>query len=68
VEKWFRFKERMYRRALELGGSVSNANGVGQRSSPWVREQLGSAWNLLTGVKALVDPKNILNRGNRGFD
>jgi glycolate oxidase len=68
VDKWFEFKERMYRRALELGGSVSDANGVGQRSAPWVREQLGPAWDLLTSIKKVVDPNNILNRGNRGFD
>jgi glycolate oxidase len=68
VEKWFEFKERMYIRALEMGGSVSNANGVGLRSAPWVRDQLGSAWDLLTGIKSLTDPNNILNRGQRGFD
>jgi len=68
IEKWFEFKEKMYRRALEMGGSVSNANGVGLRSAPWVREQLGSAWEVLAGIKSLLDPNNILNRGNRGFD
>jgi glycolate oxidase len=67
VDKWFQFKERMYRRALEMGGSLSNANGLGLRSSPWVKDQLGPAWDLLTGLKSLLDPKNILNRGNRGF-
>ncbi|MFW9962460.1 MAG: FAD-binding oxidoreductase [Candidatus Sifarchaeia archaeon] len=68
IGKWFQFKERMYRRALELGGSLSNANGLGLRSSPWVQDQLGSAWSLLTDLKSLLDPKNILNRGNRGFN
>ncbi|MFW9787294.1 MAG: FAD-binding oxidoreductase [Candidatus Thorarchaeota archaeon] len=67
VDKWFLFKERMYQRALELGGSLSNANGLGLRSSPWVQNQLGPAWKLLTDLKSLLDPKNILNRGNRGF-
>jgi glycolate oxidase len=67
VDKWFRFKEQMYQRALAMGGSLSNANGMGLRSSPWVREQLGSAWELLLGLKRLLDPDNILNRGNRGF-
>ncbi len=68
VDKWFQFKERMYHRALEMGGSLSNANGLGLRSSPWVQNQLGQAWGLLTGLKSLLDPKNILNRGNRGFN
>ncbi|MFW9892117.1 MAG: FAD-binding oxidoreductase [Candidatus Thorarchaeota archaeon] len=67
IDKWFHFKERMYKRALEMGGSLSNANGLGLRSSPWVRDQLGPAWKLLTDLKSLLDPKNILNRGNRGF-
>ncbi|OLS27443.1 MAG: putative FAD-linked oxidoreductase [Candidatus Thorarchaeota archaeon AB_25] len=67
IDKWFQFKERMYRRALEMGGSLSNANGLGLRSSPWVKDQLGPAWNLLVDLKSLLDPKNILNRGNRGF-
>ncbi len=68
IEKWFEFKEKMYQRAIAMGGSVSNANGVGLRSAPWVREQLGDAWELLTDIKSLVDPNNILNRGQRGFD
>lgn len=68
LDRWFQFKARMYRRALELGGSVSDANGIGLRSAPWVKEELGPAWELLTGIKSLVDPKSILNRGNRGFD
>jgi len=67
VEKWFQFKERMYHRALELGGSLSNANGLGLRSSPWIQDQLGSAWDLLSDLKSMLDPNNILNRGNRGF-
>lgn len=67
IDKWFQFKERMYRRALEMGGSLSNANGLGLRSSPWVKDQLGPAWNLLVDLKSLLDPKSILNRGNRGF-
>jgi FAD/FMN-containing dehydrogenase len=32
-----------------------------------VKDQLGTAWNLLVDLKSLLDPKNILNRGNRGF-
>lgn len=68
IEKWFEFKEKMYRRAIEMGGSVSNANGVGLRSAPWIREQLGEAWPLLADIKSLLDPNNILNRGQRGFD
>jgi glycolate oxidase len=67
IDKWFLFKERMYRRALEIGGSLSEANGVGLRSAPWIKESLGSAWDLLTDIKSLMDPNNILNRGNRGF-
>ena len=67
IDKWFQFKKRMYERALAMGGSLSNANGLGLRSSPWVQEQLGSAWDLLTSLKSMMDPKNILNRGNRGF-
>jgi FAD/FMN-containing dehydrogenase len=67
IDKWFQFKERMYKRALEMGGSLSNANGMGLRSSPWVQDQLGSAWDLLTNLKSMLDPNNILNRGNRGF-
>jgi glycolate oxidase len=68
IDKWFEFKEKMYLRALKLGGSLSDANGMGLRSSPWVKDQLGTAWNLLVGIKKLVDPQGILNRGNRGFE
>jgi glycolate oxidase len=68
VGKWFEFKKKMYQKSIEIGGGLSEVNGMGLRSGPWAKEYLGNAWRLLKGIKDVVDPNDILNRNNRGFD
>ncbi|MGJ9422695.1 FAD-binding oxidoreductase [Aeromicrobium sp. CF3.5] len=49
--------------ALRVGGSMVHHHGVGKYRTPWVREEHGSAYTLLLGLKRAFDPDNIMNPG-----
>lgn len=49
--------------ALRVGGSMVHHHGVGKYRTPWVREEHGSAYYLLEGLKRAFDPQNIMNPG-----
>jgi glycolate dehydrogenase FAD-linked subunit len=49
--------------ALALGGTVTGEHGVGLLKRDAAALQLGSAHRLCLGVKALFDPRGILNPG-----
>lgn len=49
--------------ALELGGSMAHHHGVGKYRTPWIRQEHGSAYALLRGLKDAFDPVGIMNPG-----
>jgi alkyldihydroxyacetonephosphate synthase len=49
--------------ALRLGGSMVHHHGIGKYRTAWSREEHGSAYPLLEGLKRTFDPKGIMNRG-----
>jgi glycolate oxidase len=56
--------EDMYSKARELGGKVSGEHGIGYAKQPYLRESDGDAqMALMRQIKAVFDPKDILNPG-----
>ncbi len=63
-----------YRRAWECvtnevlrhGGALSHHHGVGRNRARFVPEALGSAFGVLSDLKRLFDPDNIMNPGVLG--
>ena len=56
--------DRMYQKACELGGLVSGEHGIGHAKKEYLRRQYGETpLALMQGIKAVFDPKNILNPG-----
>lgn len=54
----------MYDRARELNGQVSGEHGIGFAKRIYLNESLGEKQlKLMQGIKAVFDPKNILNPG-----
>ena len=49
--------------ALRLGGSMVHHHGIGKYRTPWVREEHGSAWYLLSTLKHAFDPEGVMNAG-----
>jgi alkyldihydroxyacetonephosphate synthase len=59
--------EAVTRTTLSHGGALSHHHGVGLHRSRFMREALGSAFGVLQGLKATLDPNGILNPGKMGL-
>ncbi|MCC6803309.1 MAG: FAD-binding oxidoreductase [Anaerolineae bacterium] len=55
------------RTSIKHGGVMNEHHGVGLKLARLVREQYGSAFQILEGLKRSLDPQNILNPGKMGF-
>jgi alkyldihydroxyacetonephosphate synthase len=49
--------------ALRLGGSMVHHHGIGKYRTPWVAQEHGSAYYLLTTLKQAFDPTGVMNAG-----
>lgn len=60
--------DRMYEKAVELGGLVSGEHGIGYAKQEFLKRQYGETpIALMQGIKQVFDPKNILNPGKVCF-
>jgi alkyldihydroxyacetonephosphate synthase len=55
------------RAVLGHGGSLSHHHGIGINRARFVREALGSAFDVLAALKQVLDPNGILNPGKLGL-
>lgn len=59
--------DEVFRAALSLGGTLTGEHGVGVLKARWIGAELSDdVLGLHRGIKAVWDPKNLLNPG-RGF-
>lgn len=49
--------------ALRVGGSMVHHHGIGKYRTAWTAQEHGSALPLLTGLKRVFDPNQIMNPG-----
>ncbi|XP_046889681.1 probable D-lactate dehydrogenase, mitochondrial isoform X1 [Hypomesus transpacificus] len=64
VERVHLFTDRLARRALALDGSCTGEHGVGLGKRVLLREEVGpQAMEVMQGLKASLDPKNLMNPG-----
>jgi alkyldihydroxyacetonephosphate synthase len=49
--------------ALRLGGSMVHHHGIGKYRTPWVKQEHGSAYYLLSMLKHAFDPRGVMNAG-----
>ena len=56
--------EELYSEAFRIGGQVSGEHGIGYAKRQYLGESLGKRQlEIMRGIKAVFDPKNILNPG-----
>ena len=55
------------RASLASGGVLNDHHGIGLKLGWLLPEQYGSAWQVLAGVKKMLDPNGIMNPGKLGF-
>ncbi|HEY9324625.1 MAG TPA: FAD-binding oxidoreductase [Agromyces sp.] len=54
----------MFRTAVALGGTLTGEHGVGILKQRWLADELGDdSYELQRGIKALFDPRGIMNPG-----
>jgi glycolate oxidase len=64
VERAEQAKERLFRQAISLGGTLSGEHGIGLSKKSFMRYELNEATlELMKRIKALFDPNHILNPG-----
>lgn len=56
--------EKIFRRVVELGGTLSGEHGIGIAKRPYMPLAMSEVnLNLMRGIKKVFDPKGILNPG-----
>lgn len=55
------------RASLACGGVLNDHHGIGFKLGWLMPEQYGAAWQILAGMKKMLDPNGIMNPGKLGF-
>ena len=54
--------QKLFRKALEVGGTISGEHATGMLKGLWNNEELGDDLDMLQHqIKSLIDPMNIMN-------
>ena len=57
------FNERLLKRALAMDGTITGEHGIGFGKRQFLREEHGSAVDVMLTIKQALDPLNIMNPG-----
>lgn len=63
LQKCIDFNERLLKRALTMGGTITGEHGIGFGKRKFLRDEHGDAVDIMTTIKQALDPLNILNPG-----
>ncbi len=63
LERYDRAWQRALRAAVRAGGVLSHHHGVGRSKAPVLRREQGEAVEVVARLKAVLDPRGILNPG-----
>ncbi|RXN21926.1 putative D-lactate mitochondrial [Labeo rohita] len=64
VQRVHSFTERLARRALSMDGTCTGEHGIGLGKRALLKEEVGPlAIEVMQGLKATLDPKNLMNPG-----
>lgn len=55
--------ERMIQRAIAMDGTCTGEHGIGYGKRDFLRQELGSAVDVMRSIKLALDPQNIMNPG-----
>jgi glycolate oxidase len=60
---------RLFRLAIDLGGTLTGEHGIGLSKAPYMGlEHDPVAMDVMRGIKKTLDPNNILNPGKMGLE
>ena len=56
--------EEIFKKAIELGGTITGEHGVGAMKLPYLHLKVGKAGiDIMRNIKLAFDPNNIMNPG-----
>jgi glycolate oxidase len=59
----------LFKLAIDLGGTLTGEHGIGLAKAPFMRlEHSQTAMRMMSGIKKLFDPNNILNPGKMALE
>lgn len=61
-----RLADRLYKHAMDMGGTFSGEHGVGISKLKYMRHEHGDAVDVMKTLKAALDPAGIMNPGKLG--
>ena len=59
--------DRIYRRVIDIGGTVSAEHGVGKARASYMELEHPSSMYVMRQIKKALDPQGILNPGKLCF-
>ena len=69
VERVEKAKDELYKRAIELGGTLSGEHGIGLAKAKYMKyEHDAMAMQSMRSIKRLFDPNGILNPGKQDLE
>jgi len=61
--------EELFRKVIELGGTLTGEHGIGLAKMPFMKlEHDETSMDVMSSIKRLFDPNNILNPGKMGLE
>ena len=61
--------EEIFRKAIELGGTITGEHGVGAMKAPYLEWKIGKAGvHAMRAIKQALDPNHILNPGKLFYE
>jgi len=64
MSRFYKAKDELFSLALSLGGTISGEHGIGFEKSCYLKNAIGErVYGISKQLKAIFDPKNIMNPG-----
>jgi len=63
IEKYLMIWDSAMDTCIKSGGSISHHHGIGLLKQKWMHNEHGNLFNVMKGIKGVIDRNNIMNPG-----
>jgi len=68
IQRYLDLEKDLRGYAFQFGGSMSQCHGIGLFLADWAKEELGFSLDIMSRIKRMFDPNNIMNPGKMGLE
>lgn len=65
--KYWKIMDAAMHAILDNGGTIGHHHGIGVNKGPWIHLEHETDWPVIQKIKAVLDPKGIMNPGKLGL-